>query len=77
MTILALKKDIHKAIDKIEDDKFLKAVYDILWDKASEFDFTLNSTQKAILKEREKNRAQGKSKSYTWAEAKKILRNKK
>ncbi len=78
MTTTTIKKNISKALEDIEDAKFLKAIYDIITTKSSEPDsFELSDEQKAILDESEKEYHQGKGKNYTWNEVKKIIRNKK
>jgi hypothetical protein len=68
MSIPNLKKQIYKAINTIEDQSFLEAVYTILNDKLKESEFKLTREQKAILDLRRKNHRLGKSKSYTLAE---------
>ena len=75
MATIGIKKEIHKAIDSIDDDAFLQAVYTILWGKINEEPFELSPVHKAILDDREIKRQQNKSKSYSWAEAKKIIRS--
>ena len=65
MTASALKKQIHKAVDNIEDGSFLKAVYSILNEKSHEKEFVLSEEQKTMLDKREKLHKIGKSKSYT------------
>lgn len=74
MADIGIKKEIHKAIDSIEDDAFLQAVYTILWEKIKEESFELSPAHKAMLDAREQKRQQKKSKSFTWAEAKKNIR---
>ena len=39
MKAIAIKKEIHHAIDLIEDKDFLKAVYVILNEKSREYDY--------------------------------------
>lgn len=73
MTTSALKKQIHKVVDNIEDTSFLKAVYSILNEKSNEKEFSLSAEQKAMLDEREKLHKNGKSKSYSVKEVKKYL----
>lgn len=73
MSIPNLKKQIYKAINTIEDQSFLQAVYTIVNDKLNESEFKLTEEQKAILDLRRKNHKSGKSKSYTIAETKALV----
>ncbi len=78
MTTIAIKNNIYKALENIEDPKFLKAVYEIVSSKADSTDFyELTDEQKAILDERDLEYKQGKGKYHSWEEAKKIIRSKK
>ena len=72
MTATALKKELHKAIDIIEDESFLKAVYTIMNEKI--YDYDLTSEQWTEIEKRRKLYKSGKSQTYTWEEAKKMLR---
>ena len=74
MTTTSIKKEIHKAVDSIDDGTFLKAVYTILWKKIKADPFELTPTHKAMLDSREQKHSNGESKSYTWNETKKIIR---
>lgn len=74
MTTVHLKKNIHKAVDKIDDASLLQAVYTILekqMEAASEYELT--AAQKKELDKRLANHKSGRSKSYSWTEAKKSL----
>jgi hypothetical protein len=53
MTATALKKEIHKAIDVIDDEVFLKAVYTIISDRQHD-SVTLTKSQKEVLNLRRK-----------------------
>ncbi|MES2138387.1 MAG: hypothetical protein V4511_01675 [Bacteroidota bacterium] len=78
MTTKAIKSNIYKALENIEDPKFLKAVFEIISAKAeSNYLYELTEEQKAMLDEREKEYSQGKGKNYSWEESKKIIRSKK
>jgi hypothetical protein len=46
MTTLNLKKNIHKAIDKIEDAGLLQAVYTILEKQLDQSEYSLTGLQK-------------------------------
>ena len=78
MTTINLKKNIHKAIDKIEDQSLLLAVYTIL-EKQIETneEYELTPAQKKELDRRLANHKSGKSKSYTWEAVKKSLLSQK
>ncbi len=78
MTTKAIKGNIYKALESIEDSKFLMAVFEIVSSKAeNNYLHELTEEQKAILDDREKEYSQGKGKNYSWEDAKKIIRNKK
>jgi hypothetical protein len=75
MTKTVLKKNLHEAIEQIEDDSFLEAVYKIISTKVEEEEeFKLSDEQKRLLEERKKKHQKGESKSYSWAEVKKKAR---
>ncbi len=78
MTTLRLKNNIHKAIDKIEDENLLKAVYTIL-EKQMETngEYDLTPAQQKELDRRLANHQSGKSKTYSWEEVKASLLNRK
>ncbi|MBS1920604.1 MAG: addiction module protein [Bacteroidetes bacterium] len=78
MTTLRLKNNLHKAIDKIEDENLLKAVYTILekqMETNNEYDLT--PAQQKELERRLANHQSGKSKTYSWKEVKASLLNRK
>ncbi|OFY85670.1 MAG: hypothetical protein A3F72_12005 [Bacteroidetes bacterium RIFCSPLOWO2_12_FULL_35_15] len=78
MTTKKIKSNIYKALENIDDSKFLKAVFEIVSAKAEIVQsFEISEEQKAILEEREKEYSHGKGKNYTWEAAKKIIRTKK
>jgi putative addiction module component (TIGR02574 family) len=75
MTKTTLKKHLHEAIDQIEDNSFLEAVYKIISTKVDEQeDLKLSNEQKRLLDERRKKHQKGESKSYSWEEVKKKAR---
>ncbi len=75
MTKTVLKKHLYKAIDQIEDNSFLEAVYKILSTKVEEEEgFVLSPVHKKILDQREASHKKGEGKSYSWEEAKKEIR---
>ena len=71
MKALAIKKEMHHAIDVIEDKDFLKAVYVILNEKSKEYDYNLSDDDKKELDELEKQNEAGKLKSVTLAQIRK------
>lgn len=74
MTTVSLKKNIHKAVDKIDDTGLLQAVYTILEKQiAVSSDYALTAAQKKELDKRFANHKSGKTKSYAWADVKKSL----
>lgn len=74
MTQTALKRELHKAIDTIDDDALLEAVYTILHRKISP-SYELTDEDIQILEEREALYKAGKTKMFTSKEVrKKILK---
>lgn len=73
MTTAALKKEITKAIDNIEDEQFLEAIYTIINSRNPRYDFELSDEDIQILQEREADYKSGKSKMYTQDEMRKRL----
>lgn len=71
MKAIAIKKEMHHAIDVIEDKDFLKAVYVILNEKSKEYDYNLSDDDKKELDELEKQNEAGKLKSVTLAQIRK------
>lgn len=63
-----IKKEMHQAIDIINDKDFLKAVHIILNEKSKEYSFELNESEKKELDYLKKQHKSGKSKSFTVAE---------
>ena len=78
MTVAAIRKKLKSYVDDI-DDKKAKALYTLLEsdieETASSFSFT--KEQLNILDEEHTLHLSGKTKSYTWEEAKEIIRGKK
>lgn len=68
MKTIAIKKEMHKAIDVIEDPDFLQAVYLILNEKSKDYEFELTEEEKKELDHLKKEHKAGKSKSYTMDE---------
>ena len=75
MTATTLKKEQIKAIDNISDAGFLQAVYIIVNEKSREEEYALSPEQWAEIERRRKNYKNGKSKTYTWEETKKMMRS--
>ena len=76
MTTAALKKEIKKAIENIEDSRVLEAVYVLLNKNTQNDHYQLSDEDIAIIEEREAEYKSGKAKLYTVAEVrKKILKN--
>ncbi len=75
MTKTVLKRNLHEAIEQIEDDGFLQAVYKIISTKVEEEEgFVLSPVHKKLLDEREASHKKGLGKSYSWQDAKKEIR---
>ena len=75
MTRTTLKKNIHKAIDNINDDDVLQAVYTLL-NKVSVDDFEWTDEDIRIVEERRASYLSGKDKGMSINEAKRRLKKK-
>ena len=74
MTKATLKKEIHQAIDSIEDNEILKVVHVILKRSAEEdSDSMLTDVQKAELDKTLADHKAGKLKYYTLEQSKKLI----
>jgi len=73
MTQTALKKQIHKAIDNIDDDKILEAIYTILNSRGYGAVYELSDEDVRIIEERKASYKAGKSKMLSPAEVKKKI----
>ncbi len=76
MKAIAIKKEMHHAIDLIDDKDFLKAVHTILNEKSKEYEFELSSEEIKELEHLKKQHKSGKTKSYTMAEVRKYAHSK-
>lgn len=68
-----LKKEIHQAIDVVNDNEILQVVYTIL-KKCSEEDIELTEVQKKELDKRLADHKKGKLKYYTIEEVKRSVK---
>lgn len=75
MTKETLKKNIHKAIDNINDDAVLKAVYTLL-NRVSVDDFEWTDEDIRIVEERRASYLSGQDKGISISEAKRRLKKK-
>ncbi len=73
MTQTALKKELHKAIDNINDNSILEAVYTILSSRTSPSAYELSDEDMRIIEERRTLYETGKLKTYSAKEVKKKL----
>ena len=71
MKAVAIKKEMYRAIETIDDKEFLKAVYKILDDKSKEHEYEFSAEEKEELDKLHKLYKSGKSKSTTMAEIRK------
>jgi len=77
MTVAAIRNKIKTYVDDV-DDKKVKALYLLLENDIQEnSSFSLTREQLTILDEEHKLHLSGKTKSYSWEEAKEIIRGKK
>jgi hypothetical protein len=76
MTTAALKREIQKTIENINDNHLLEAVYTILNNATNYTNYELSREDMNIVEERKRNYKAGKMKTYSVAEVKKkILKN--
>ncbi len=73
MTQTALKKELHKAIDNIDDESILEAVYTILNSRTTYSSFQLTDEDIRIIEDRKASYKAGKSKMLTPKEVKKKI----
>ena len=71
-----LKTALYQTIENIDDVQFLKAILKIMSTKSNEAEYTLSDKDWAEIERRQKLHKAGKSKSYTWDEAKKMIKTK-
>jgi hypothetical protein len=71
-----IRKELHQAIDNIDDEQFLKAIYTILAEKLSEYNYSLSLEQDKEVDRRIEAHKKGESKSYSWTQAKKSIKAK-
>ncbi len=77
MTTTIIRKKLISYLEKA-DEKKVKAVYTIFEDEINEeTSFTLSGEHIKILNKERQKHLSGKSKSYTWEDAKKIIRDEK
>ena len=77
MTTTLIRKKLISYLENA-DEKKVKAVYTIFEDEINqENSFTLSEEQLKILDSEKEKHLSGKSKSYTWEDAKKIIRGEK
>ncbi len=72
MTKAALKKEIAKAVSKIEDEKFLEAIYTIIQNSKVKT-YSIPEEELMILNDRRTKYISGKAKTFTPEEVKKKL----
>jgi len=76
MKSLAIRKDIHRVVDTIDDENLLNAVYLLLNETKKEYGFELSAAEKKELDHLHKLHKAGKSKSYTMDEVRKYAHSK-
>lgn len=77
MAATAIRKKLINYLESA-DEKKVQAVYTIFEDEINESsEFSLTKDQLDILNRERENHLKGKSKSYTWDQAKEIIRSKK
>ena len=76
MSVAEIIKHLNKAIEEIDDEAFLEAVYTIVYSKTENVEYELTSEQLQILEYRRETYLRGEGKSYTWEEVKYRIRKK-
>lgn len=76
MKTLSIKKELHTAIDVIEDREFLKAIHLLLNEKSKEYTYELSEEEKKELDMLSKQHRSGKTKSYSMDELRKQAHSK-
>jgi hypothetical protein len=77
MSVTEIKKHLYKAIEEIDDEAFLQAVYTIVSSKMGQgATYELTTDQLQILEDRREKYLKGEGKSYTWDEVKDRIRKK-
>ncbi len=77
MTISAIRKKLKTYVDGV-DDKKVKALYTLLQDEIEHSDgFSLSEEHLRILDKEHALHLSGQTKSYSWEDAKEIIRGKK
>jgi hypothetical protein len=71
MKAIAIKKEMHHAIDVIEDKDFLNAIHILLNNKSKEYDYELSDEDKKELDALKKQNKAGKLKSVTLSQIRK------
>ena len=75
MSSIELKMSIFEMLTATKDSKLIRSIYQLLKSNViSQDDITLSVSQIKELDRRMKDHQSGKSKSYTWEEAKKMIR---
>ena len=77
MTKAVLKTKLQKAIDELEDEAMLEALYNVVYAHLHSNEEELSDEEKKILDERIARHDAGQEKGYTWAEVKRKIRSKK
>jgi hypothetical protein len=78
MSVTEIKKHLYKAIEEIDDEAFLQAVYTIVSSKMEHRqEYELTDEQLQILEDRKEKYMRGEGKSYTWDEVKDRIKNRK
>jgi hypothetical protein len=75
MKSTSLKKQLHKSIDAMPDESFLKAVYAMFQTYASSYEssYELSVPEKAVLDKERKLYKSGKGKNHSVAEVRKMV----
>ena len=68
-----IKTALYQTIENINDAEFLEAILKIMSAKSNEMEYSVSDKDWAEIERRQQLHKKGKSKSYSWDEAKKRI----
>ncbi len=78
MSVTEIKKHLYKAIEEIDDEAFLQAVYTIISSRKEQgVTYELSDEQLQMLEERREKYLKGEGGTHSWDEVKDRIRKKK
>ena len=71
-----IKTALYQTIENIDDAEFLEAILKIMSTKKNEMEYSVSDKDWAEIERRQQLHKKGKSKSYSWDDAKKLINGK-